>query len=128
MKIKKVINQRVRSVYNWNETFKLDKRFLILKIKNKGELIANLAIERNWIWYFSVNPKYRKMGYGKLILSKAEELIAKKYHKVKLVPKDNDFSLREYYTNLGYSGYTGNEPGYVAEDKTFWIMTKELGG
>lgn len=126
MKIKKVFNQRVR-FDNWNESEKTSREDTILKLKNGSELIGNLLITGNWIYTFSINPKYRRMGYGKLLLSKAEKIIAKKYKEVNLTPKDNDSELRKYYTKLGYSGYTGNEPDYVAEDKYFWTMTKKLG-
>jgi GNAT superfamily N-acetyltransferase len=126
MKIKKVTNQRIR-FDDWRES-KKTFGYTILKLKSGNELIGNLLIEGNWIYTFSINPKYRRLGYGKMLLSKAEKIIAKDFKEVKLTPKDNDPDLRKYYTNLGYSGYTGNEPDYVAEDKTFWIMTKELGG
>ena len=126
MKIKKVFNQRVR-FDNWDESKKTSNEDTILKLKNGSELIGNLLIVGNWIFNFSINPKYRRMGYGKMLLSKAEKIIAKDFKEVKLTPKDNDPELRKYYTKLGYSGHTGNEADYVAEDKYFWTMTKKLG-
>jgi len=117
-------NQRVRSVYNWNRSFKLDKRFQVIKIRHKGELIGNVAVEKDFIYFLIVNPKFRNRGFGKLLISEAEKIIFKKYNQVNIVPRDNDEELRKYYSFLGYIGHSKNEVGYDEADKFFWTMTK----
>ena len=128
MKVKVYKNQRIRSVVDWKKTYyPIDIPDNVIKIRNKGELIGSCFIRGCFIYGLVVNPKYRKNGYGKILLSKAEKLIKKHgYDKSMLVPQDNEPKLRKYYSACGYTGYSGNEPGYEEEDKTWWVMKKIL--
>ena len=118
-------NVSFRAVSNWNKKCRFkNKKATIFKIYGRGHLIASCYIANNWIYNLVVNPKYRNKGYGKALLKEAEKEILKKYKTVNLTPQDNDPKLREFYSKLGYSGFTGNEPGYEEEDKTWWVMTK----
>ena len=114
---------RVKS-FNWVQSYEL-KSGLLVRLYDSG-LKAQCIIKENCIYSLVVNPKYRKLGYGKKCLKKAEQIISQKYNTAFLIPQDNDNNLRNYYSKLGYIGYTGNEVGYEAEDKAWWWMHKEL--
>ena len=113
-----------RSVLNWKKKIK-NKEGTIIKIYDKG-LAGCVLVKKNWIYSLIVNPSKRNKGYGKKLLQEAEKLISKKYKESYLTPQDNDPSLRDYYSNLGYVGFDCNEPGYEEEDKTWWEMHKQL--
>ena len=121
-------NQRVRSIINWKKTYHpiVDPE-VVFKLRNKGELIGSCYIVKDFIYSLVVNPKYRKNGYGRKLLSAAEKTIKKNgFKKAKLIPQDNEPKLRKYYSSCGYFGFNGNEIGYEEEDKTWWVMEKEL--
>lgn len=124
MKFSIVKKGRVKSIFNWNLSYKLETGILI-KLYDHG-LKAQCIIKEDCVYSLVVNPKYRKLGYGRKCLRKAEQIISQKYDTVFLTPQDNDDNLRNYYSNLGYIGYTGKEAGYEVEDKSWWWMHKEL--
>ena len=124
MRIKFYKNKtRARSIFNWNKSFK--KNFF-LKLKNKSNLIGTCYLKDGFIYSLVINPKYRNKGYGKLLLKAAEIRLRKlNYKMVKLIPQDNDDSLREFYSKQGYIGLD-KHPDYEEENKEWWIMYKKL--
>lgn len=116
----------IRRVCDFSERIHLHKDGVVLKLYDKGSILLGQVIvwEGNWISYLVVNPKYRGKGYGKKLIALAEKEIFKKYKTAKLIPQDNDESLRLFYSKLGYSGFLKSEPGYEEEDKSWWEMTK----
>lgn len=125
MKIKIYKNGRTRSSLNWNKTLKADG--FVIKLRDKGTLLGSCYVKDEFIWSLVVNPKYRGNNYGKVLLDTAEKIIKQNHFKcARLVPQDNEEKLRKYYSNLGYTGHSKNEPGYEEEDKEWWIMTKSF--
>ena len=62
-----------------------------------------------------------------ILLNAAEKIIKQNHFKcARLIPQDNEEKLRKYYSSLGYTGHSKNEPGYEEEDKEWWIMTKSF--
>lgn len=100
---------KIRSVLNWSDKY-WSTDGTLLRLYNHG-LIGQCFIVDDWIYSFTVNPKYRNRGFGKRIIRKAEKIIAKerKYEYAHLEPLNNDPKLREYYHRLGYIDTNTNE-------------------
>ena len=115
--------QRVRSIYDFKQKV-LKKNGVTIKLRN-GELVGNCFVRGNYIFHLVVNPKYRKNGYGALLIKTAEKVIKQNgYDRAMLIPADNSPSLRKYYSSLGFIGFTGKEKDYEEEDMEFWRMWK----
>ena len=123
MKIKYYKNTSYRGVLNWNKTNKYSNG-IVIKIREKGELLGSVLVKENWITYLVINPKFRGKGLGTILLRKAEELISKKYNEVKLIPQDNEQILRNWYEKKGYISIPLDTIGYEEENKEYWVMTK----
>ena len=114
----------VRSVYDWNKKIKVVNG-TVLKLREKGSLVGACYVRGNYVYNLCVNPKYRKRGYGEILLKMAEKEIAKtRYDKMLVTPADNELKLRKWYERLGFSGHSEDEPGYEEEDKEWWVMRK----
>jgi N-acetylglutamate synthase-like GNAT family acetyltransferase len=128
LKVKFYNSGRIRYISNWKCKYKPKaNNVMIVKLRKKGELLGSCYISNSYIWGLVVNPKYRNRGYGGIILN-AVEKEAKKlgYKKLFLIPQDNEPKLRRYYSKFGYTGHDVNEPGYEEEDKSWWVMEKDI--
>ena len=128
MKAKIYKTGRNRSILNWKNGYRIDRFSTLLKIRDKGNLIATCYLKGEYVYGLVVNPKFRNSGYGKKMLAYAEKVLGKNgYKEMKLIPQDNDDNLRNYYSKLGFTGHDKSEPGYEEEDKEWWIMSKKIG-
>lgn len=124
MKIKFYNSGSFRKASNWNRRNKTSNG-TIIKIRDKGKLLGSVFVRKNWIWSLVVNPKYRGIGIGRVLLNQAEKVIKKNYKIAYLIPMDNEEWLRKWYIKNGYSASTDSYK-YEEEDKTSWIMIKPL--
>lgn len=103
-------NQKVHGLRNWKEMFRLveNRTVIICRDKNTNKLLGQIAIELNgdeaWLFFLSVNPKFRGNGIGTELIHKAEKFIAKKgIRKIFLRPqKEFEKKLIPWYESLGY--------------------------
>lgn len=105
--------------------YKLKEEAIVIKLRDKGKLIGNCYIKENIIYGLVIKSQYRKNNYGKILLDKACKMIWKKYKTAKLIPQDNEIKLRNYYSKLGFKGYSKTDKGYEEEDKEWWWMWKD---
>jgi len=114
---------------HWEEMFRLDEKRTVIRCrdKNTNKLLGQLAIELNeeeaWIFFLSVNPKFRGNGIGTELVGKAENFIRKRnIEKILLRPqKEFEARLVPWYESLGYKK--------LYRDKTCrneWIMEKDI--
>jgi len=58
---------------------------------------------RGWIYYFGVDPKYQKRGYGRAIMDHAERLLRKRgCPKINLQVRSSNRNVIEFYQRLGF--------------------------
>lgn len=122
-------NQKMHGCRHWEEMFRLDEKRTVIRCrdKNTNKLLGQLAIELNeeeaWIFFLSVNPKFRGNGIGTELVGKAENFIRKRnIEKILLRPqKEFEARLVPWYESLGYKK--------LYRDKTCrneWIMEKDI--
>lgn len=95
---------------NWEELFRLDENHTVIRCRDKSttKLLGQIAIELNdnnaWIFFLSVNPRFRGNGIGTELVNNAENFIADKgIRKVLLRPqKEFEDKLIPWYESLGY--------------------------
>ena len=124
MKIKFYNSGSFRKANNWNRKNKASNG-TIIKIREKGNLLGSVFVRKNWILSLVVNPKYRGIGIGRILLNQAEKVIKKNYKVVYLIPMDNEEYLRKWYAKNGYFS-SPDSYKYEEEDKASWIMIKPL--
>ena len=95
-------NLNVRSTKNWNNKRKLSMEATRILAFLDSEVVGQIVVCKNWIYYLTVNPKYRGVGIGSKLLKKAEKLIAKDFMFATLHPQDDNEDLIEFYLAKGY--------------------------
>jgi len=128
MKIKiYTCSQSVRSIRNgWNSKYIPSRVDYIIKLRDRGNLLGVCYLRENTLYGLIVNPNFRGKGYGKILIEAAEKIVKKKFKELKLTPKDNNPKLRKYYESLGFVSFTNKEKCFEEEDKSWWVMTKQL--
>lgn len=58
---------------------------------------------RGWLYYVAVHPEYQGNGYGQKVTQAAENWLRQLGAvKVELMIRDDNFSVRDFYHNIGY--------------------------
>lgn len=122
-------NQIMHGLRNWEETFRLDENRTVIRCRDKSttKLLGQIAIELNdnnaWIFFLSVNPRFRGNGIGTELVNNAENFIADKgIRKVLLRPqKEFEDKLIPWYESLGYKKLYRDK---ACENE--WIMEKNI--
>lgn len=104
VKIIKGYDNSYHSVLNYSKIGIYHPNSIIIKLYDDKKWIGQIMIEDNWVFNFSINPKYRGLGLGTKLLKKAENKILKNgYDEVYLYPqKEFKKILVSWYKSLGY--------------------------
>lgn len=75
--------------------------------EEEGKIIGSCMIgyegHRGWINYLAVDPAYRKKGYGREMMDRAESLLKEVgCAKINLQLRKNNRSVMEFYESLGF--------------------------
>jgi ribosomal protein S18 acetylase RimI-like enzyme len=112
---KKVLNlwQRSGLIVPWNDPRKDIERklrvnpewFLVGELD--GEIIATCMVgydgHRGWIYYLMVEPELQGKGYGRQIMTEAENLLkAAGCPKLNLQVRTNNIEVLKFYHSIGY--------------------------
>lgn len=106
--------QKMHGLENWEQMFRLEESEteFVIRAFVENEIIGQIAIQDEWIFFLAVNPDFRKLGIGSKLLKLAEKEISKKHQFVALnVQKGSEETLIPYYTKRGYSLFIKNKRG-----------------
>jgi ribosomal protein S18 acetylase RimI-like enzyme len=72
-----------------------------------GVLVASVLVghdgHRGWVYYVSVDPHHRFKGYGRVIMTAAENwLRARGIEKLQLMVRPDNAKIHAFYQSLGY--------------------------
>ena len=101
--------QTIHTIQNWNDTFVINESLGegVLKIYKRSDFkkeIGQLMIAKNWIYFFVIDPRFRKKGIGTLLLEEAEKIIFQNgYVTSQLIPHQESGDLINWYLNRGYT-------------------------
>ena len=69
-----------------------------------ASVMAGYDGHRGWINYLSVDPAYRKRGYGRALVDAVEQrFIAAGCPKIKLLIRGDNAAVQDFYRGLGFS-------------------------
>jgi ribosomal protein S18 acetylase RimI-like enzyme len=79
----------------------------ILLARHEGVLVASVLVghdgHRGWVYYVSVDPDHRFKGYGRAIMTAAEDwLRARGIAKLQLMVRGDNAKVHAFYESLGY--------------------------
>ena len=79
----------------------------ILLGRHEGVPVASVLVghdgHRGWVYYVSVDPDHRHKGYGRAIMTAAEDwLRARGIMKLQLMVRDDNAQVHAFYEQLGY--------------------------
>jgi ribosomal protein S18 acetylase RimI-like enzyme len=105
--------QRCGSTRPWNDPaadIALARRganSTILLGRNSGVLVASVLVghdgHRGWVYYVTVDPDHRFRGYGRVIMSAAEDwLRARGIEKMQLMVRGDNTKVQAFYQSIGY--------------------------
>jgi hypothetical protein len=80
----------------------------ILVLRAGRRIAASVLVghdgHRGWVYYVSVNPDCRGLGYGRAIMAAAEAWLAeRKLAKAQLMIRPANRAVRDFYAALGYA-------------------------
>ena len=121
--------KRAGLVRDWNDPSsdialaRKENNSTILLARHEGALVASVLVghdgHRGWVYYVSVDPDHRSMGYGRDIMTAAEDwLRARGIAKLQLMVRGDNTQVHAFYQSLGY---------YEQERVTFakWLDGRE---
>lgn len=106
--------QKMHGLKNWNKMFRLESSEFecVIRAYFEDDIIGQVAIQDEWIFFLAVDPDFRELGIGSKLLNLAEKEISKKHQFVALnVQKEFEDMLLPYYTKRGYLPFTKNKEG-----------------
>jgi ribosomal protein S18 acetylase RimI-like enzyme len=79
-----------------------------------GALVATALVghdgHRGWVYYVAVDPTQQKKGFGRIIMSAAEDWLRKAgVEKIQLLVRPENTAVRAFYESIGY----GEQPRLV---------------
>ena len=79
----------------------------VLLARNDGTLVASVLVghdgHRGWVYYVTVDPDHRFSGYGRVIMSAAEDwLRTRGIEKLQLMVRGDNATVHAFYRSLGY--------------------------
>lgn len=121
--------QRCGSTRPWNDPAadialaRKEANSTILLGRNDGVLVASVLVghdgHRGWVYYVTADPEHRFKGYGRAIMSAAEDwLRARGILKLQLMVRKDNAKVHAFYRSIGY---------YNQETVTFakWLDGRE---
>ena len=105
--------QRCGSTRAWNDPAgdialaRREANATVLLGRNEGAVVASVLVghdgHRGWVYYVTVDPDCRYKGYGRAIMSAAENwLRARGIQKLQLMVRGDNLQVRAFYESLGY--------------------------
>jgi hypothetical protein len=108
-----VLWQRCGSTRAWNDPAgdialaRKETNATVLLGRNDGALAASVLVghdgHRGWVYYVTVDPDHRHKGYGREIMTAAENwLRARGIEKLQLMVRGDNAEVHAFYEALGY--------------------------
>jgi ribosomal protein S18 acetylase RimI-like enzyme len=105
--------QRCGSTRAWNDPAgdialaRREANATVLLGRNDSALVASVLVghdgHRGWVYYVTVDPDHRFKGYGRVIMTAAEDwLRARGIEKLQLMVRGDNVKVRAFYESLGY--------------------------
>jgi ribosomal protein S18 acetylase RimI-like enzyme len=105
--------QRCGSTRAWNDPARdialarKEANATVLLGRNNGTLVASVLVghdgHRGWVYYVTVDPDHRFKGYGRVIMTAAEDwLRARGVEKLQLMVRGDNAKVHAFYESLGY--------------------------
>jgi ribosomal protein S18 acetylase RimI-like enzyme len=105
--------QRCGSPRAWNDPARdialacKETNATVLLGRNNGALVASVLVghdgHRGWVYYVTVDPDHRFKGYGRVIMTAAEDwLRARGIEKLQLMVRGDNAKVHAFYQSLGY--------------------------
>ncbi len=105
--------RRCGSTREWNDPAgdialaRKETNSTVLLGRNDGDLVASVLVghdgHRGWVYYVTVDPDHRYKGYGRAIMTAAENwLRARGIQKLQLMVRGDNAQVRAFYESLGY--------------------------
>jgi hypothetical protein len=121
--------QRCGSTRPWNDPgadialARKEVNSTVLLGRNDGALVASVLVghdgHRGWVYYVTADPEHRFKGFGRAIMSAAEDwLRARGILKLQLMVRKDNAKVHAFYRSIGY---------YNQETVTFakWLDGRE---
>lgn len=121
--------QRCGSTRPWNDPAadialaRKETNSTVLLGRNDGVLVASVLVghdgHRGWVYYVTADPEHRFKGFGRAIMSAAEDwLRARGIAKLQLMVRKDNAKVHAFYQSIGY---------YNQETVTFakWLDGRE---
>jgi hypothetical protein len=105
--------QRCGSTRAWNDPARdialarKETNATVLLGRKDGEAVASVLVghdgHRGWVYYVTVDPDHRFKGYGRVIMTAAEDwLRARGIEKLQLMVRGDNAKVHAFYQSLGY--------------------------
>ena len=81
---------------------------VVLIGRGEGAVIATVLVghdgHRGWVYYLAVDPEHRQRGYGRVMMSAAENWLGERgIEKLQLMVRPDNSAVKDFYQSLGYS-------------------------
>jgi ribosomal protein S18 acetylase RimI-like enzyme len=105
--------RRCGSTREWNDPAgdialaRKESNATVLLGRNADVLVASVLVghdgHRGWVYYVTVDPDHRYKGYGRMIMTAAEDwLRARGIQKLQLMVRGDNVQVHAFYESLGY--------------------------
>jgi ribosomal protein S18 acetylase RimI-like enzyme len=105
--------QRCGSTREWNNPAadialaRRESNSTVLVGRNNGRVVASVLVghdgHRGWVYYVTVDPDDRFKGYGRMIMSAAEDWLRMRgIEKLQLMVRGDNAKVHAFYRSLGY--------------------------